>query len=215
MKYSNWAITWIGICSNKLLCSSRFILISLNPTHVRLLLYKHKSLSIWKCLSIIAKSMSVLKNVSIYFQKQALHCKGRTGAKFNCGSAPQLGPSWEHALTCTTPPLQNSSTWKGQADGCLIETDWICEEVERVRARCTGSKREATWGKWILTPGTTLPPNVTALAPASVPNQDHTSDPDGPRLRERKKRERATKTRVAQEKGGQTERSPSPLAMRG
>lgn len=34
-----------------------------------------------------------------------------------------------------------------------------------MRGRCTGRKRKATRGKWILTLGMTRPPNVTALVP--------------------------------------------------
>ncbi len=107
-------------------------------------------------------------------------------------------------LPDSTPPKQQHPKRPGRCG--LMETNWICKEDERARVRCTGRKREATWGKWILTPGTTLSPNVTALSPVSIPNQNHTTYPDGLRLQERKKRKHDKNKRRC----GQTEALVSP-----
>ncbi len=107
-------------------------------------------------------------------------------------------------LPDSTPPEQQHpkrpGRWRSNGNGLNLQ------RVERAKVRRTGRKREATWGKWILTPGTTLSPNVTALAPVSVPNQNHTTYPDGPRLQERKKRKHDKNKR----RRGQTEALVTP-----
>lgn len=70
-----------------------------------------------------------------------------------------------------------------------------------MRGRCTGRKRKATRGKWILTLGMTRRPNVTALAPASVPKTGTHIRPRQTEIRREKKsvqgKESMTKIKVA------------------
>lgn len=60
---------------------------------------------------------------------------------------PQLGSLWEHALTRPAPPFYNSSTWKGQADGCLMEMDWGWERWrDRPEKKCNMTKMDLDTG---------------------------------------------------------------------